>query len=65
MSGLPRRVVSTGFICLLYAHKLKGYGVAVMTNPYSGPLNTEIRDRVERAYGWDSLDKAVAEVVAA
>jgi len=46
-----------GFICLLHAHKIKGYGLVVMTNSYSGPFNNEIRDRVERAYGWDSLDK--------
>lgn len=46
-----------GYICLLYAHKLKGYGVVVMTNSYSGPFTGEIRDRVERAYGWDSVDK--------
>jgi CubicO group peptidase (beta-lactamase class C family) len=46
-----------GYICLLYAHKQKGYGVVVMTNSYSGPFSMEIRDRVERAYNWDSVDK--------
>ena len=42
----------------MMAHKLKGYGMAVMTNTNNGQFNREIRDRVERAYGWDSLDKA-------
>lgn len=49
-----------GFICLLVAHKLKGYGLAVMTNSFGGgELIGEIKARVERAYGWDSLDKEV------
>jgi CubicO group peptidase (beta-lactamase class C family) len=48
-----------GFICLLIAHKIKGYGMVVMTNSYSGGFNNEIKERVERAYGWDSLDKPV------
>ena len=47
-----------GFMCLLVAHKLKGYGLAVMTNSNSGGVViNEIKERVERAYGWDSLDK--------
>jgi CubicO group peptidase (beta-lactamase class C family) len=49
-----------GFQCDLYAHRVKGYGVAVMTNSDSGGrLAREVRDRVARAYGWDSLDKAI------
>jgi CubicO group peptidase (beta-lactamase class C family) len=49
-----------GFSCDLYAHRLKGYGVAVMTNGDSGyPLTQEIRARVARAYGWDTLDKPI------
>jgi CubicO group peptidase (beta-lactamase class C family) len=47
-----------GFTCLMMAHKLKGYGMAVMINTNNGQFNREMRDRVERAYGWDSLDKA-------
>jgi len=49
-----------GFQCDLMAHRIKGYGVAVMTNGDSGrPVINEIRDRVAAAYGWDSLDKPV------
>ena len=49
-----------GFRCELIAHRLKGYGVAVMTNADSGgAVLNEIRDRVAAAYGWDTLDKPV------
>ena len=49
-----------GFRCRLEAHKIKGYGVAIMTNGQNGGvLINELRDRVARAYGWDSLDKPV------
>lgn len=47
-----------GFSCFLIAHRVRGYGVVVMTNAVNGgAVVTEIRERVERAYGWDSLDK--------
>ena len=47
-----------GFICQLVAHKAKGYGVAVMTNSSGGgQVVREIVERVQRAYGWDALDK--------
>ena len=49
-----------GFQCDLLAHRLKGYGVAIMTNSDSGrPVINAIEDRVAVAYGWDSLDKPV------
>jgi len=49
-----------GFQCDLLAHRLKGYGVAIMTNSDSGrPVINAIEDRVAAAYGWDSLDKPV------
>ena len=49
-----------GFQCDLIAHRVKGYGVAIMTNGDAGrPVIDEIRSRVAAAYGWDSLDKAV------
>ena len=49
-----------GFRCDLIAHTVKGYGLAVMTNGSSGGLvMAEIRARVARAYGWDSLDKPI------
>jgi CubicO group peptidase (beta-lactamase class C family) len=47
-----------GFMCLLVAHKLRGYGLAVMTNAMSGQaIIDEIRERVERVYEWDSRDE--------
>jgi len=49
-----------GFQCDLFAHRVKGYGVVVMTNSDSGGrLTREVRDRVARAYGWDTLDKPI------
>ncbi len=49
-----------GFRALLIAHKVKGYGLVVMTNASRGStVANEIKARVERAYGWDSLDKRV------
>ena len=49
-----------GFVCHLTAHKARGYGVVVMTNSSAGGgLYQEVLERVERAYGWDSLDKPV------
>ncbi len=45
-----------GFRGLMLAHKVKGYGVVVMTNGSRGSLITrEVKKRVERAYNWDSL----------
>jgi CubicO group peptidase (beta-lactamase class C family) len=47
-----------GFLCDLLAHKLKGYGVAVMTNgDGGGRVIAEIESRVASVYHWDSLDK--------
>ena len=49
-----------GFRCLLSAHKVKGYGFAIMTNSDSGDiLLNELKERIERVYGYDSLDKPV------
>ena len=48
-----------GFICLLKAHKVKGYGLVIMTNAQSGIfILNELKERIERAYGFDSLDKS-------
>lgn len=50
----------SGFACLLHAHKACGYGLVAMTNASNGhTLIEEVLGRVERAYGWDSLDKPV------
>ncbi len=47
-----------GFRALLMGHKIKTYGVVVMTNASEGgALIQEIGKRVERAYRWDSLDE--------
>lgn len=44
-----------GFNADLRAHKVKGYGSAVMTNAErGGALAAEITRRIERAYEWDS-----------
>ena len=49
-----------GFRATLLAHKVKGYGVAIMTNgDRGGVVLDELTARIERAYGWDSLDKPV------
>jgi CubicO group peptidase (beta-lactamase class C family) len=49
-----------GFRCSLVAHKIKGYGAAIMTNgDNAGPLIREIEARVAAAFNWDSLDKPV------
>lgn len=49
-----------GFRSDMIAHRVKGYGVVLMTNSDSGgALMQEVRARVERAYNWDSLDKQI------
>ena len=49
-----------GFQCDLLMHRLKGYGVAVMTNSDSGGrIINEIETRVVAAANWDTLDKPV------
>ena len=49
-----------GFRCVLVAHKVKGYGLAIMTNGDNGGIVMgELEGRIERAYGWDSLDKPI------
>ncbi len=47
-----------GFRCFMTAHKVKGYGLAVMTNGDEGSrVIDEIEARVANAYHWDSIDK--------
>ena len=49
-----------GFRCDLLVHRVKGYGVAVMTNGQNGNIVVrELRDRIERIYAWDSLDEPI------
>jgi len=43
-----------GFICNLVAHKVKGYGLAIMTNAdRGGAVVSEISRRIRDAYDWD------------
>jgi CubicO group peptidase (beta-lactamase class C family) len=47
-----------GFQCDMIAHRVKGYGVVIMTNGDNGyPLIQELRTRIERANTWDVFDK--------
>jgi CubicO group peptidase (beta-lactamase class C family) len=49
-----------GFQSDMVAHRVKGYGVITMTNSDSGYILTrEVRERVARAYNWDTLDKPI------
>ena len=49
-----------GFRSDLAMHRLKGYGIVVMTNSDSGgQIISEIEARVAAAANWDSLDKPV------
>jgi hypothetical protein len=49
-----------GFRCDLMMHRLKGYGVAIMTNGDNGSqLIGEIEARVAAAADWDTIDKPV------
>ena len=49
-----------GFKCNLVAHKVKGYGLAIMTNAINGHMvMREILDRVVEVYGWDMYDDPV------
>jgi CubicO group peptidase (beta-lactamase class C family) len=45
-----------GFRATLLAHKVKGYGLAIMTNAdQGGAVAGELSRRIQVAYGWDSL----------
>jgi CubicO group peptidase (beta-lactamase class C family) len=49
-----------GFMCDMIAHRVKGYGVAIMTNGDNGSaLIRELRTRIEREYNWDVFDKPI------
>jgi CubicO group peptidase (beta-lactamase class C family) len=49
-----------GFMCDLIAHRVKGYGIVIMTNADNGfPLIQELRKRIEQQYAWDVFDKPV------
>ena len=43
-----------GFRCTLVAHKVKGYGLAIMTNAdRGGAVMAELTRRIQLAYSWD------------
>ncbi len=45
-----------GFRCNLMAHKVKGYGLAIMTNAdQGGAVMAELGRRIQAAYEWDSM----------
>lgn len=45
-----------GFRCNLIAHKVKGYGLAIITNAdQGGALASELSRRIQLAYEWDSV----------
>lgn len=48
-----------GFRALLLAHKVKGYGLVIMTNADQGSIVLrEISRRIQRTYDWDSFASA-------
>ena len=50
-----------GFRALMLAHKVKGYGLVVMTNADQGStVINEISRRIQYTYNWDSVASAVA-----
>ena len=49
-----------GFRCTLMAHKVKGYGLAIMTNAdQGGALAGELSRRIQAVYEWDSMAEPV------
>jgi len=49
-----------GFQCNLMAHKVKGYGFAIMTNANrGGAVVAELGRRIQAAYEWDSMAEPV------
>ena len=49
-----------GFQCDVIGHRVKGYGMAIMTNgDNGGPLIYMLRQRIEVSEHWDVLDKPI------
>ena len=49
-----------GFQCFALAHRVKGYGVVIMTNgDNGGALMNEVRRRLQQAYTWDVFDAPI------
>jgi CubicO group peptidase (beta-lactamase class C family) len=50
-----------GFQCDLIAHRVKGYGYAIMTNGAAGgALIQQLRQIIQREYAWDVLDQPIS-----
>ncbi len=49
-----------GFQCNMIAHRIKGYGLVIMTNSDSGgALMQELGRRIQQAYKWDMFDQPI------
>jgi len=49
-----------GFQCELTAHRLHGYGAAIMTNgDNGGALIRDLRKLIQQEYAWDALDPPI------
>ena len=49
-----------GFQCNLIAHRVNGYGAAIMTNSDSGgALIQQLLKLIQREYSWDALDSPI------
>ena len=49
-----------GFRATILAHRIKGYGLAIMTNAdRGGAVAAEVSRRIQEAYGWDSVEEAL------
>jgi CubicO group peptidase (beta-lactamase class C family) len=49
-----------GYQCNMIAHRLKGYGLVIMTNSDSGgALMQELGRRIQQAYKWDVFDQPI------
>jgi CubicO group peptidase (beta-lactamase class C family) len=49
-----------GFQCDLIAHQTKGYGSVIMGNSgMAFPLIQQLRQMIQKQYGWDTLDQPV------
>jgi CubicO group peptidase (beta-lactamase class C family) len=49
-----------GFQCIMMAHRIKGYGFAIMTNADSGgALAQELGNKIQQLNKWDTLDQPI------
>ena len=49
-----------GFQCFMVAHRLKGYGLVLMTNgDNGGALMQELRRKLQQTYAWDVFDQPI------